>query len=108
MSTIGPGSIGAMNLAGSFAGAQRSDAHTDRNKANAAEQKFAIDQRAMAAHSSDDVAEADLSHERDADGRQPYRRTPDAQGDDSDERQEQPQHGPDAFEERGRSLDLEA
>lgn len=108
MSGISPGNIGALNLAGSFAGAQRGDAHTDRNKADSAEQKFKIDQQAMAAHSTDDVAEADLSPERDADGRLPYSQTPrpDDHSEDSDEHQ--PERGPDAFGERGGSLDLEA
>lgn len=110
MSTIGPGNIGALNLAGSFAGAQRSDAHTDRNKADSALQKFKVDQQAMAAHSADDVAEADLSHERDADGRLPYGRTPrpDHLDEDSDERRNEWQRGADAFGDCGRSLDLEA
>ncbi len=110
MSAIGPGNIGSLNLAGSFAGAQRSDADTDRNKASSAEQKFQIDQRTMSSHSTGDVAEADFSSERDADGRLSYPETPrpDDESEDPDESQEQRRRALDVLDGRGTSLDLEA
>ena len=107
MSSIGPGNIGALNLAGSFAGARRGEVNTDRDKASSAEQKFKLDQQAM---SLDDVAETELSSERDADGRLPYTQMtpPEAPSEEDQEQQSQPLPAPDAFGERGASLDLEA
>ena len=111
MSAIGPGSIGALNIAGSFAGSQRSsETQTDRAKAESADQKFQIDQKAMSAHSLGDVAETDLSAERDPDGRMPYGEL--AEKRDSAELEEERRlrsgGSEDAFGERGGSLDLEA
>ncbi len=108
MSTIGPGNIGALNLAGSLAGAQRSDASTDRNKAESAAQKFQVDQKTLTARSLGDVSEADLSSERDPDGRLPYdgRRKDDSSGKDS--ANPNSRFAADAFGERGSSLDIEA
>jgi hypothetical protein len=108
MSTIGPGSIGALNIAGSFAGAQRTESQADGAKAAAAQRKFQVDQNAMSAHALEDVGEADLTSERDPDGRLPYgagRRS--EQGDDDDSQQTAPRPQ-DAFGERGATLDLEA
>ncbi len=110
MSSIGPGNIGALNLAGSFAGASRGEVNTDRDKASSAEQKFMVDQQAM---SLDGIAEAELSSERDADGRLPYAQieqpeVPSEEEEEDQEQQSQPLPSPDAFGERGTSLDLEA
>ena len=111
MSAIGPGSIGALNLAGSLAGSQRNGAEADRIKSDAAERKFQIDQREMSAHSLDDVSETGLSADRDADGRQLHGESPE-QGQTTDEMPSRPaktlRRGQDALGERGRLLDLEA
>jgi hypothetical protein len=110
MSAIGPGNVGPLNIAGSFAGAQRASADPDREKAEAAVQKFQTDQQALAAHGLSDVAEAELAGDRDADGRSalgsfgseptnpPQDHAPEQQG----------RRAPDAMEERGTVLDLEA
>lgn len=115
MSSISPGSIGALNLVGSFAGAQRNDAEADHAKAESAERKFQLDQRALSAHSLDDVAEAELSSDRDADGRQLYSEPePQDETDQAAALQEDAANlvrsagRPDALGERGRLLDLEA
>ena len=72
MSSIGSGNIGALNLAGSLAGTQKSSGtQTNDNKAEAAAQKFQLDQKALS-EKTQDVAEADLSPDRDADGRSDY------------------------------------
>lgn len=72
MSSIGPASFGAINLAGSLAGAQRNSADTDQVKEGAAERKLQSDLKALAARSIGDVGEADQSGDRDADGRLPW------------------------------------
>jgi hypothetical protein len=113
MTTIGPGSLGALNLVGSLAGAQRRDADVDRAKSESAERKFQIDQKAMSAHSLGDLAETELSSERDADGRLPYSepQTRNGQGGESaehDSRSPQRRRSQDASGETGRLLDLEA
>lgn len=69
---IGPGSLGAINLAGSVAGSQRNAADADRVKERSAERNVQSDLKALAAKSLDDVGQADESHDRDADGRTPF------------------------------------
>jgi len=110
MSSIGPGNIGALNIAGSFAGAQRTEAETNRSKAEAATQRGQVDPKSMSTEAVDDVAEADLSEERDPDGRMSYGGswTSDDSPDTSRDQTKQPDAVPDAFGERGNSLDLEA
>ena len=111
MSSIGLTNIGvgAMNLAGSAAGTQSSASDTDRVKQNAATQKANADRHAQSAHALDDVAEADLSSDRDADGRQPYGRLSrpgaDEEGEDNTTETLRAQ---DATGERGNTLDLQA
>ena len=108
MSAIGPGTVGSLNLAGSLAGAQQTRAHGDRTKAEGSQRTFQIDQQTLSAHGLDDVAEAELSRDRDADGRLPYeRQEPGGSRDQSSRSSAQPQPAPDAFGERGRTLDLE-
>jgi hypothetical protein len=110
MSSIGLTNIGVggMNLAGSAAGTQRSGADTDSVKHNAATQKANADRNAQSARALD-VAEADLSSDRDADGRQPLgllsRPEPDEEG---EERNAKTKRIPDAAGERGNALDLQA
>jgi hypothetical protein len=111
MSSIGLTNIGigGMNLAGSAAGTQRSGADTDSVKQNAANQKAHADRNAQSARTLDDVAEADLSSDRDADGRQPFgllsRPEPDEEG---EEHSPKTLRAPDAAGERGNTLDLQA
>ena len=109
MSTIGPGSIGALNLAGSVAGSQRSNADKDETRATASERSSRIDHKKMSSESLDDVAEADLSPDRDADGQQPFNDLPTDEllSDESDDQQTKLPRGIDAAGERGTSLDLE-
>ena len=109
MSAIGPGNIGALNLAGSAAGAQRAEADTNQNRADAAGRKFQIDQKKLSSQSLDDVAETELSSERDPDGRLPYERNHSEQSErDNSDAKEKSDRAPDAFGDRGNSLDLEA
>ena len=116
MSAIGPGTLGALNLAGSLAGAQQSHAHTDRSKETGTQRAFQIDREVMSSHDLDDVAETDLSRDRDADGRMSYGRTPHEETDEGStetedtgrEQGQKPLRTPDAFGERGLTLDLEA
>lgn len=118
MSFIGPGSIGALNVAGSFAGAQRSSAAAqDELKQNAADRKAQIDRAESAAHSTEDVGETETSPDRDADGRMPFGYFDEGEQQDGSEQSPGAQHdshvaanrrATDAFGERGGSLDLEA
>ncbi len=112
MSIIG-GGIGAVNLAASFAGAQRTEADTDRNKEVAAERKFQVDRANALAQTVGDVSDPDLSTDRDADGRLPYGHPdapdethPDDSGEGSSLRRAARNHDP--FGERGNMLDVEA
>lgn len=110
MSSIGAANIGALNLAGSAAGAARGETDTDRVKQNAADQKTAGDRDLQSARALGDVSETDLSSERDADGRQPYgRMTRPAVDEAGEEPSHEPQRGlPDPSGERGNALDLQA
>lgn len=72
MTAIGSGNIGALNLVGSFAGAQRNNATANEASAQAAEKAFQIDAARLTAQTNGDVSETELSSERDADGRMPY------------------------------------
>lgn len=109
MSSINPG---AVNLNSSFAGAQRTDASTDKQKAEAAQQNMSIDKKSMTDHQLHDVGNADKSGDGDADGRMPF-------GDDAAEAQEsdsseeaqqkdQTERPTDATGELGTHLDLDA
>lgn len=109
MSSINPG---AMNLSSSFAGAQRSDASTDKQKAEAAQQNMSIDKKAMTDHQLHDVGDADKSGDRDADGRMPFGYEEDeAQQSQSHEQVPEEDHASRATDtagERGTHLDLDA
>lgn len=112
MSSIGPGSIGGINLVSSIAGSQRTNSDSDRLKESSADRKAVSDQKAISAHTAEDVAEAELSADRDADGRQSYSAPDDIDEHPSDsvaKRSDEPAHEPipDAFGERGGRLDLE-
>ena len=79
MSVIGPGNLGAINLAGSIAGGLRgSAAQSDRMKETASQRNGEATLKALASKSLDDISQADQSTERDADGRMPLN-DPDAE-----------------------------
>ncbi|QDV50795.1 hypothetical protein [Gimesia fumaroli] len=110
MSSINPGSV---NLASSFAGAQRSDASADKQKAEAAQQNMAIDQKAMTDHQLHDVGDADKAGDRDADGRMPMGHDEEegrGAQDESNEQEAEEEHpkAPDAEGTLGTHLDLDA
>ena len=113
MSVIGPGSLGAFNLAGSVAGSQRNNSGEDRVKETSSDRKFQADQRTMSANSLEDVSETDLLSERDPDGRLPYSAFEHEEQDSlelstTDQSSRQSRRNSDAFGERGISLDVEA
>jgi len=113
MSAIGSPGLGAINLAGSFAGVQKNEASSDRIKESNSARKFQIDQQSMSAESMGDVSDPDFSADRDPDGRQLS--VPSRSDSDQDENESlssamspQPRHAPDAFGNRGTLLDLDA
>ena len=108
MSAIGPGTLGALNVAGSVAGAQQPQAHTDRAREESAQRAFQIDQQLLSSRDVDDVAETVLSRDRDADGRLPYEPSSQSSPGDEEAEPKSSKRSPDAFGERGRALDLEA
>lgn len=109
MSSINPG---AVNLASSFAGAQRSDASADKQKAEAAQQNMAIDKKTMTDHQLHDVGNSDKSGDRDADGRIPLghdeAEEQDAESEDQTLEEDLSARIPDAEGEVGTHLDLDA
>lgn len=72
MSTIGPTSVGATNLAGSLAGAQRNSGDGDRVKEAAGERKTQADLKDLSSKTLNGIGETGESGDRDADGRTPY------------------------------------
>lgn len=114
MSVIGPGNVGALNLASSVAGAQRNTADAGNVKQEASQRKFQIDRTEATAKSLEDVSETESSPERDADGRRLYTDAGNPIEQDGDEQHSASlssvsnRRSPDAFEERGGALDLEA
>jgi hypothetical protein len=112
MSTIGSASGAGFTLASSVVGSSRPDAVSDRNRV-AAEQNAEVDRQSTLSETLDDVADAEFGTDRDADGRQAYRRSGNSPEPTTSELQGpsvagSPQHASDAFGERGNSLDLEA
>ncbi|QDU50306.1 hypothetical protein [Gimesia panareensis] len=108
MSSINPG---AVNLNSSFAGAQRSDATADKQKADSAQRNAEITQQEITDHQLHDVGDADKSGDRDADGRMPlgYDEEGSAHGDDQQANEEEaPRRTPDADGTLGTHLDLDA
>jgi len=117
MTAMGPGHLGAVNLAGSVSGTQRNTAETDRAKAGAAERNLQADLKALSAKSMGDIGETDQSADRDADGRRMLDpgETDAGQPDDAPMQAESPRFAgsrhrriPDATGERGQHLDVEA
>jgi len=115
MSTIGGMTAAGLNLAGSVAGAARPDAASDHAKSLTADHKAQLDRDAALAQ---DVADTEFSADRDADGRQLYRRqspanTPPVESAAEDVAPHQapsgpPRHAVDPFGDRGNSLDVDA
>jgi flagellar hook-basal body complex protein FliE len=117
MSSIGAATAAGLNVVGSIVGSSRPDAATDHSKASAAQQKMQSDFDAKLGASLDDVADAQFSADRDADGRQMYeRRAPglhDAIETATDDAPESStpisrNHAADAFGDRGNALDIDA
>lgn len=111
MSSINPG---ALNLTGSFAGAQKTDANADKQKAEAAQQNMSIDKKSMTEHQLQDVGDAGKSGDRDADGRMPLDHEgageQEANSDlkDSESNEDHSKRIPDVTGELGTHLDLDA
>ena len=110
MSTIGSATVAGINMAGSVVGASRTES-SDRNKAAAAEQKSQIDSQNFS-ESLSDVGNAEFGSERDADGRQLYRRggrlSSGSTAGTADRSVPAAPPVADAFGESGNTLDLEA
>ncbi len=120
MSAIGPISMSGVHLAGSVAGLQTSGANRDRASAESADRSFQISRDALQARATEDVSEAELSADRDADGRMMW--SGDEQPGEADgeprtagdaakaagESASASRRAPDAFGESGTLLDLEA
>ena len=69
MSTFGVGNIGSVNLASSVAGTQKNNALKNEARAEAAGRDFKTDLDSLTIKQSGDVGEAELSSDRDVDGR---------------------------------------
>lgn len=115
MSSIGPGNIGAVNIASSLAGTQKNNAsQTNSAKAESASRQFNVD-LANFSEKAQDVGQTDLTPDRDADGHEalghhaeppPEETTPEEE---SAQQQTSPQKIPRGEDfETGRVLDLEA
>src|SRR4051812_6409254 len=72
MMSIGPGGIGGFQIAGSIAGTQANQANSDRLKAEQAARDAKIEQQQFAAGEQQEQQDADVSADRDPDGRMPY------------------------------------
>jgi hypothetical protein len=98
-----------MNLAGTFAAAQRTDKDADRKVSEAGEQLRVHDQANLSTESLEDVSESTSSGDRDADGRLPYGLVqPELPPDPDEEAPPQAKKAADPNEDRGTLLDLEA
>jgi len=117
MSTIGGMTAAGLNLAGSIVGSSRPEAASAQADAASADHKAQIDRDATLAQSPEDVADTQFSSDRDADGRQMYRRRA-AEPPVSVETAADPadvapspiarSHAADAFGDRGNALDIDA
>jgi hypothetical protein len=112
MSALGLGNFGAISLAGSLAGSQRSDADRTRARGDAADQRQLVDRTAVPLAAPGNIGEAEFSTDRDADGRLLYTSPPQDEADDREThfaaalRASRQALDPDG--ERGQRLDLEA
>ena len=106
--SIGPGSIGGFQIAGSIAGTQSNSANADRIKAEQAARKAQIDQHQFAAGEQEEQ-DPDVSADRDPDGRLPYSPGHNPGGELAGEQTSEQDNLPgDPLDERGKCLDLEA
>jgi hypothetical protein len=116
MSMIGGTTVAGLNLAGSIVGSSRPEAVSDQGKASSANQRAQIELNAAAGESPDDIADAEFSTDRDADGRQMYQRRtqepPALIETAADDAAVAPAvtsgHAADAFGDRGKALDIDA
>ena len=109
MSSIGPSSISGMNLAGTFAAAQRTDKDADRKVNEAGEQRRVHDQANVSETSLEDVSESTSSGDRDAEGRMLYDLVlPELLPEQDEDSPPQVRKASDPDEDRGTLLDLEA
>ena len=115
MSTIGGATAGGLNLIGSIVGSSRPEAVSE--KVASANQKMPSDFDAVLGKSLDDVADAQFSADRDADGRQLYQRratSPETSDETPIDEVTQSRaaidrsHAADAFGDRGNELDVDA
>lgn len=108
MSTIGGGGFILPPLASAPAGVagQQRAAGIDQQQAEAAERKFQLDRQATAEKAVGDIGASDETHDRDADGRQPWviTRRKTAPKDDASAAPTSPA---DPNQERGGQLDLQ-
>lgn len=116
MSTIGGLTAAGINLAGSVVGSSHPEAVADHRDAASADHRAQIDRDATLAQPPEDVADAEFSSDRDADGRQMYRRRPldphdpaqTAGGSDVAPVPSGRVHATDASGDRGNALDIDA
>ncbi|HET6328962.1 MAG TPA: hypothetical protein VFG04_30035 [Planctomycetaceae bacterium] len=117
MSTIGGLTAAGMNLAGSIVGSSHPEAVADQGDAASADHRAQIDRDATLAQPPEDVADAEFSSDRDADGRQMYLRRPlepldstetAADGSDVVPIPRGRSHAADASGDRGNALDIDA
>ena len=117
MSTIGGITAGGLNLAGSVVGSSSPEAVSEQADAASADHRAQTDRDAALNQAPEDVADAQFSSDRDADGRQLYRRAPleqpvslekDADAADETATPIVRSHAADAFGDRGNALDIDA
>ena len=109
MSAIGGGGFNIGPLAATPAGiaGQQRAAETDRQKTEAAERKFQLDRQTAMEKTVGDIGASDETHDRDADGRQPWvitRRNTDGKSGTASPQES----AADPDHERGGQLDLQA
>lgn len=114
MSILGAGGLPALGLAGSAAASQqRSTLAVDRDKADQDVQKLQSDQVRLNDRDLDDSIETDFSHgqvsDRDSDGRLPWQHPANGKPMEQPDADETPsRRAPDAQNEKGAALDVEA
>lgn len=114
MSSLGIGNIGSVHLAGSVSGGQQVKGERDQAKAEASRQDFKATLESLSNQHSENVEEASLSADRDADGRRMYdevdmsENSESHSADDNHDESNSASRSRDAFGERGNHLDLDA
>jgi hypothetical protein len=112
MSTIGSPTVASLGLAASIVGSSRPEAAVDQNIAAAAEQKAIVDRAELSANTLEDVSNSEFGSDRDADGRQLYRRSDSnsnpATGETPSSQAPLTPRPEDAFGDSGNALDMDA